>query len=318
MEKIKITGIIVSLLVLVILAGCMKDDINLKDPSDYNRPLNIAGPIFKAHFSAKDLLNKLGYEDYIYADTDKLLHAKIDTSFEIVYDDIITFDDLELDVTYSIPSSGESTKALLSFIDTVPATLDDDQRFDSLTMASAFMEIEVHVPNGFTGPYTVSFPEIIKPDGNTFVINGNLADGDKRENVDISGSRLTFIQAIIAGISKSSFRMVTSIDGTPVGTPANTDIRIKFKLHNYKPGEIWGYFGKRNVNNIDITMDLGLSADSTFTDAIQFKTVDLKLATESKFGIPISVLIDSIFFKNRESGDNVLLEKDTIHIEAAK
>lgn len=321
MEKIKSISTIISLAILIVLSGCMKEDIKLKDPSEYNRPLNFAAPIFNAHLSATDLLNQLGDSDIIYTDDDGLIHAKMDTSFEIVYDDIIIFDDLELTVTHSIPTSKKSTQAEISFIDTVPATNEDGQRFDKLTMETAYMDLDITVPLYFTGPYTISFPEIITPDGKALKVEGDLKDGDKSETIDLSGSELTFIQAVIDGVSRSSFTMVTTINGAPTsGDPFFTNVRIDFKLHNYKPGEIWGYFGRKEVNNIDTTLNIDLLSSFNFADAIQFKEINIELETVNKFGVPLSIITDSIVFENTTTGEKVRMKDDEkqIHIEAAK
>lgn len=319
MKSVKLTSIIISLGIVVLLSGCLKDEIVLTDPQNFNRPLNLAAPVFNAHFSAKDLLDKIGSDsiDMIFTDSEGLLHAKIDTTFSKSYDDIIEFDEIMFINFYTIPLLKKSTKAQIPFLfrDTIPASVKDDQRFDSLTMKTAqIMDIVVTAPPGFTGEYTITFPEIILPNGTVLVMKGDIG-GDPSGTTDLTGSTFHFFQD--TKNNKSSFEMVIEGYTELSGVPGGTQLEVSTVIKDFRPDIVWGYFGEVNIIDISEEMDFDFFTDFNFTDMIQFKSVDLKLKAENYFGIPISVLIDSMVFKDTVKGIEVDIDKTALHVNAA-
>ncbi len=305
----KITNILIFLSALLLLSNCIKDEIILKDPTHITRSLNIAGPVFNAYLEAIDLIDKMDSNQFIYVDANGLIHARIDTSFSVVYENIIEFDELTMDKLYDI----NSTKATFEFIDTVPAALIEGQRFDSLTIKNAQMQVEVISPPNFTGSFTLTFPEITTENGNTLKFTNTLG-GTYTNSEDLEGGMLRFFQN---DADISSFKVITTVDAVPDGTPTETELSVSIKMLNFEPAVVRGYFGRMNVIEKKDTMDFDFFKDFDFTDMIQFKDVNLILGIENYFGVPFLASIDSMVFENTESGDNIVINITEVKVDAA-
>lgn len=314
MKNKKIISIIFSLGILFILTGCLKDEIVLNDPQNFNRPLNLAAPIFNGHFSSQDLLDKIGDNEYLSVDSDGLLYIQVDTSTTTSYDEVVQFEDtLKLILPSYDLTTLKSTKAAFNYSDTIPVALIEDQRFDYLTIKYAMMEVTVNSPAEFTGSVKVSFPEITV-DGNVLEFNNSLG-GEYTDSENLTGGTLKFFQN---SSNQSSFSIVVSGDvGTPTGAPSSTSLEVTIKMIDLEPEVVFGYFGSMDLIDQELEMDFDFFGDFDFTDMIQFEEIKMKLKTESEFGIPITVSIDSLVFINSQTGETADMGETVIVLNAA-
>jgi len=284
----------------VMFTNCMEDEIVLSDPSEYNRPMNIAAPVFNAHFSIYDLLDRMDSNNYIYVDDDGLINAKIDTSYEATYDSVIVFNDMKRINNYDITP----VKASLVFHDTIEAGVIEGQRFDKVTIKEGLMSILVESPNGFSGDWTVKFPEIVLEDGDTLTFS-NTIGGINKDSTKLDKGIMKFFQT---DADVSSFEMVTIVNPAITGVPSSTNLRIEVLLNKFEPEYIEGFFGKDEFINIDKEIDFSFFKDMNIHDMIEFKDVQLNLITKNSFGIPITISLDTVLFSNTETGSEVNLQ----------
>jgi hypothetical protein len=313
MKTIKTKNIILLIGILIMFSGCMKDEVVLKDPQKYTRALNLAGPVFNAHFVAQDLLDKLGDNEYVYVDKEGLIWAKADTSYSTSYDKIVKYDSLEYKKIYDLNAIGgkKSTNKIFSYRDTITASVIPDQRFDSLTMQIAKMEIAIKSPTEVSGNYQVTFPEITDANGVILEFDGILGGTDVQSK-PLDNGILRFFQD--PNTNKSAFEMVTEGSATINGIPSSTDLEISIKIIDFLPEKVWGYFGRQNTFQERDTMDFDFLND--YADMIQFKHVNMTLQIQSYFGSPVSFTIDSVLFSNTTTGDVVHMPDTAIHLRA--
>jgi len=297
------TLIIVLSIALTALNSCIKDEIVLEDPWDFNRPLNLAAPVFNAHFKAKDIIERLGDNDYVYVDDEGVITAQIDTTFEKTYDDIISLDEITFDKKYNIDPALKASKAYFEFYDTIQTNLESDVRLDSSLITSELMQIAVAPPSGFTGDWTISFPGITDKDGNVLSFSGSL---DKPETIETTLQEI-WIKFVKDGEDISSITMIISVNAYANGIPADTQLSVSIKMLNIVPLKLFGYFGcdTLNVQNGDI--DIDLFNDNDLLDAITFKDIRLILVTNNKFGIQAGISLDTVLFSKQSTGEELLL-----------
>ncbi|MCK9205750.1 MAG: hypothetical protein M0P66_01435, partial [Salinivirgaceae bacterium] len=180
--------IIQAVVLIIFFAGlqaCLKDEIVIKDPMKFTRPLNLAAPIAKIQVSAQDLLEKIDTSSFFFIDNDGLIHFQIDTSFSAEWTDLIEFDDMSLTQSYDI---NPNKKVVKEFTDTIVINLDRSQRFDSLFLNNALLDLSVTTPNGLTGNYSISFPELFDDAGQMVVFNGSLGT-PATESIDLKNGK---------------------------------------------------------------------------------------------------------------------------------
>ncbi len=293
-------------LAIILLTGtivsCIKEDVVLKDPQKYTRPLNFAGPVANVHFGAKDLLEKIDSTSFFQIDDEGLIHFRYDTAFSAEWTDLIKFDDLSLSVNYDIKPA--KAAAPIFFTDTIVANLDPNQRFDSLTIEEAQLSLSIVVPTGFTGTWDVEFPEILTATGQTAKFSGNLNVNDS-SSIPLDGGKMIFLNE--AG--KSFFTIVTTVNVTNMnGNPANTDLGVTVTMGNLLPKIVFGYFGEIDVFNQKQELQIDFFQTMNITDAIEFREIAMEVSIDNYFGIPLGLYFDSLLFTNELTNETVDVE----------
>ncbi len=279
--------------ILIMFNSCIKEDIII-DP-DYSRPINIAAPAYKAHFSAKDLLDEISDNDYIYVDETGLIISRlVDTTFSLNIDEIIEFKDITVDYNYDIDPNLKSTNKVYSFVDTITPDLKKDQRIDSILLNNGNLEITVNLPSGFTGTWNVEFPEITLADGKTVSFSGTIG-GQETQDLSLSGASVIFFQN---DNDESSFRMNTTIDATATGTPTSTTFDISFRMTNTLPEKLFGYFGSDTITKHEGNIDITFFDTNEYLNDFEFKDVKLSLVNENNIGVSIASSLDTVIFSN--------------------
>ncbi|MFA6400940.1 MAG: hypothetical protein WCX31_04845 [Salinivirgaceae bacterium] len=281
------------------IMSCMQEDVVLKDPQKYTRPLNFAGPVANIHFGAKDLLEKIDSTSFFQIDEEGLIHFRYDTAFSAEWEDLIKFDDLTLSVNYDIKPAKAAVPVV--FTDTIVANLDPTQQFDSLTIEEALLSLSIVVPTGFTGTWDIEFPEILIATGEAAKFSGNL-NVNHSSSIDLTGGKMLFLNEN----GKSFFTIITTVNVTNMnGNPANTDLGVTVTMGNLLPKTMFGYFGEIDVFKQQQELQIDFFQNMNISDAIQFKDIKLEVSVDNYFGIPLGLFFDSLLFTNELSGESV-------------
>lgn len=295
-----IQKIIIAILIAVVTGSCMKEDVVLENPQNYNRPLNLAAPLVNIHFGAKDLLERIDTSAFIQTDDKGLLHFRYDTTFFAEWDDLINFDDLSYSANYDI-SPLNNVPMPFTFTDTVVANEDPTQRFDSLTIKQAIMKLSLSCPPGLTGRYEVTIPEILKPDGLPVVFKGALG-GVITTNEDITNGRIIFSH--VPG--KSFYRLVITVYvNKPSSPPVHTNLGITATIDDLLPKTLFGYFGQTDVFHKQHEIAIDFFNKMNFSEMIQLKEISMDISVDNYFGVPIMLNFDSLLFTNETTGQAV-------------
>lgn len=299
MNKI-INNTVVAVLLAISLNSCIKEDVVLENPQNYNRPLNFAAPLVNIHFGAKDLLERIDSSSFFNTDEQGLLHFRYDTTFNAGWDDLIDFDDLSYSANYDI-SPLNNVPMPFTFIDTVVANEDATQRFDSLTIEKAMMRLSVSCPPGLTGRYEIMIPEILKSNGMPVVYKGAFS-GETTINEDIARGRIIFSH--IPG--KSFYQLVIKVYvDKPTVPPLHTNLGITSEIVDLLPKTLFGYFGQIDVFHKQHEIAIDFFKKLNFSDAIQLKEVSMDISVDNYFGVPLMLIFDSLIFTNETTGQAV-------------
>ncbi|OFX56947.1 MAG: hypothetical protein A2W84_01275 [Bacteroidetes bacterium GWC2_40_13] len=308
--------IIQAVVLIIFFAGlqaCLKDEIVIKDPMKFTRPLNLAAPIAKIQVSAQDLLEKIDTSSFFFIDNDGLIHFQMDTSFSAEWTDLIEFDDMSLTQSYDI---NPNKKVVKEFTDTIVINLDRSQRFDSLFLNNALLDLSVTTPNGLTGNYSISFPELFDDAGQMVVFNGPLGT-PATESIDLKNGKM-----ILSNEDGKSFFRITTVANVDVPTtpPTGTNMDVTMNMRNFEPEVVFGYFGKREVINQTQEMDFDFFNNFDFTELVQFKDIRMDVTINNYFGVPIGVYIDTLLFENtvKQEVVPVSIDGDSVMVDAAQ
>lgn len=317
MIKSVLQKLLIGALPLAMLIGCMDDAVEIKDLK-YDRPLNVAGPLGGVNLSVKTLLEKLDSLSYIYADNEGLLHVQVEDSFNVAYDDVIEFNELNTTYTYDI---NPNVKTVLGpFVDTLVVNVlsigEDNQRFDSLTIETADILFDITLPPQYEGNYTITLPEVKKADGTTVSLSRDFSNTSAIDPIDLAGGRIGFQNLN----GKSFITIITDVEVTNTnGNITNTDMNVVLELQSMTPYEVFGYFGK--INAIEQKQEQEFNFFETFdlSEVAQFKDITLELSIDNYFGLPMGLYIDSLAFENTKTGsvENIVIDDNSIEITPA-
>ena len=301
---LKILFYFANFILLLSFTGCVKENILLTDPSDFNRPLNLAAPVFNAHFEAVDIIDRIGENDYIFIDEDSLITAVIDTTVSVSYDDVIEIKDFSCQKNYDINPNLKSAEFEFHFSDTIRSEIEAGRRIDSLIVSTGFLELRVQTPDNFTGTWMISFPDIINSDGNLLVFRGSF-DGISESVIELDDTKFTFFQD---KDSVSAVRMITDIDAEADGIPANTEFSVSIEVRDVVPYSVFGYFGNDTIKVTQDELTFDFFNDGNFSDMLTFKDIRLSLITGNSFGIPVAISLDTAIFSKESTGEELLLQ----------
>ena len=299
MNKI-IQKINIAILIAVVSGSCMKEDVVLENPQEYNRPLNFAAPLVNIHFKAKDLLERIDTSAFFKVDDQGLLHFHYDTAFTAEWDDLINFEDLSYSANYDI-SPFNNVPMPFTFTDTVVANEDATQRFDSLTIEEAVMRLSMSCPPGLTGKYEITIPEILRPNGLPVVFKGNLGN-EITTDEDIANGRIIFSH--VPG--KSFYTLVYKVYvDTPKAPPLHTNLGITAEIVDLLPKTLFGYFGQIDAFHKQHEISIDFFKEMNISETIQLKEITMDITVDNYFGVPLKLLFDTLLFTNETTGKAV-------------
>ena len=302
---------------LTTMSSCIEDEIVLEDPGNFNRPLNLAAPVFKAHFMAKDIIERLGDNEYVYVDDEGVITAQVDTSFSTVYDDIVSIDEVTYDKNYDINPLLKTSKVYFEYYDTIHTELEEDIRMDSSLISTELMQVRITPPAGFTGDWSLSFPGITDQDGNVLNFTGDLSQ-PKFIETTLNDVWIKFIKD---SENISSFIMKLEVNANANEIPANTNLAVSIKMTDIVPRKLFGYFGHDTISVQEGDIDIDLFKDNDLLDAITFKDMRLLLVTNNGFGIQAGLSLDTVVFSKQSTGEELQLDingNNTIVINQAE
>ncbi|NPA37377.1 MAG: hypothetical protein GXO47_11065 [Chlorobi bacterium] len=290
--------------ILVFFSGCVTDDVILEDPS-FDRAVDIAAPVFNAHFEAIDLVDRIGEDDYIYVDENGLINGAIDSAFTVEYDDVITVDDFFYNTSYDLSSYLKASDLTYHFTDTIESELETDKRLDSVVVNTGILELKVTTPEGYTGTWTITFPGIVTSDGDTISFTGSFNGEEQQSIINLDNNTIEFFQN---DNGVSSVRMITSIDVSVDEIPADSEFSIWVAVKNIDPYAIFGYFGTETLNVVTDEITFDFFDDDNFSDLLTFKDVNFSLVTTNRFGVPLAIVLDTVVFSNDSTGEELYLQ----------
>lgn len=302
----------VALIILLLGVGCKKDDLTIK-PEITNK-IQLPLPIIKsAQFSARDLIKQLDSTaaQYLYVNEDSLIHFAFDTSFNAEWSDLVTLNEFTKSQQYDLNPFKKEINFDTTFVDSILVNFIAGQRFDSVTIATAGIDISVTTPDGFTGSFDLSLPGLIK-NGQPYVIHRNNFGETFTQSDVLDGSLLKFVH-----INGNSYLLVeTHINAEPQGIPTNTIFSYDLTFTDLRPNLIFGYFGTMDVISQKQSFDFDFFETLDLGAAIKFKAMEVVIGINNYFGIPLGIKVDSMaFFKQGENPVTVSL--DSIIIDPA-
>lgn len=312
MKRANLLHILFGTLLFVSVQGCIKDEILIKDPGKFTRPINIGAPIGQIDISAKDLLEKIDSTSFFEIDDDGLIHFRLDTSFTAEWTDLISFEDMSLIQQYDI---NPTTKIVKSFVDTIVVNFDRTQRFDSLFLKTADLHLSITTPNGLTGSYMVSFPEIFDSNGDSVVLNAALG-ANANETFDLANGKMVLGNKN----GKSYFLIRTTVDVNEVANlPGNTNLELQMNMQNFVPEVVFGYFGKVEAIHTEQDLEFNFFDAFDFSEMVEFKDIAMDITINNYFGVPLGLYIDTLVFENTTKNTTlpVTINGDSIIIDAS-
>lgn len=306
--------IIISALVFIgILWSCKKDDLTIKP--EFTRKIGFEAPIIKSvKIVAEELIEKLDSASlkFLYIDENNLINFKYDTTFSNEWSDLVEFNELTLDKNYQIITPIKA-KADTVFYDSIPINFLEGQRFDSISIATANLELEMRVPDDFIGNYTIGFPGLIKKNGKTVEYTEKDFENSSSTSEDLANSDLYF-----AHRDSNSYLVIKTVVSVPsIKSPKDFNFGFTFNMTNLKPDRVYGYFGTMDVIDQAQEFNLGFFEGLNLPAEIRFKAMSINIGINNYFGVPLGVRIDSLLFlKQGEEPVEVLI--DDIVIESAE
>lgn len=300
MKKIYFVSSVAMLILL--LVGCMKKDIEVKNPSEFNRPLNLAAPIFNSNYTVEELLKSIKpvAGQLIYTDKDGLINTKIKYDLPTEGIEVVKVNDIS--VSYQNSISGEVT-----INKNVTVLVDKDVKFHEVSIEQGYMSLEFE-KNASPGSYSLKFKNITLEDGSPLVIEGDMDATKTVRDESLNNSKIKFEDS-----PKNSFPAEMTFNSKGNTYTVKVDIKVKFT----KIAEVKGYFGKKELETREEEIDIDFFGNNDFLDAFEFKTINLLVKTESKLGVPLEVNTEILKFINTEKSKEKVINMPKLNINSA-
>ena len=321
MKKIIFFGI--TGLILFSFNSCFKDDVIIDTDkiSEFDRPLNLAGPVVVLEKSATDLFDKLseGLKDYIHVDDEGLLYVQYTDSVNVYWDDIVKMEETNQQQNYPIyiPPGQSDLSGSITFVEKIKLNEHSDQQFDSMIVETGNLNLYVDFPSQLSGEVLVSFPEV-SLDGQILEIQFNSSDNTSSAYRSLDGYHVEFLQ----GVDSSYITMqITAQNISSQNASGGTyNIGVSLTIDNIVPEIIFGSFGSSTVVDQDESMSFSMFNDLKVFDMIQFYDIQLDMNFESHYGVSYDATIDDILISSSEKEDTVeiiLMGGNSFLVEAA-
>jgi hypothetical protein len=282
--------------------GCMEDDLKLeKGWDEYNRPVSVGKTqLFTSNMSAIDVLNQINDSTVLITDDEGLIIAKYSQPILAEWYDVAKISNVSLNISHNIDPTG--LKADIIFEDRIKLNLLPQQRFDSILLNDATLNVSVDWPEGIVGNYTVTFPDIVK-NSNPLIFTHDpatdLVAAERLPNYYIYPRR---------GIDSSYVRIqikATINSVSPLATSTVVSAQIQFE--SLTPEVLWGNFGVTNVLDQDFDMSFNFFEGYDLFHGIEFTGMYAKLDIKNYTGTPYNVVLPSAVFKRKKNGETVNL-----------
>lgn len=309
MKKISVISLFVAS--MLIMAACMKDEIDVKDTT-YNRSLNFAAPVFNVAADYMTIFNSLSdksqHESIIYADDDGMLYVEYSTDYSVRWNSIVNLDTYNDSYSISVPTvSGENVNQLFEFPHKMNA--DNTTRIDSVIISKAKLKLSASALP-IAGTATLKINELS--------INGNILstsweiDEGLEQTIDLSGYYLKPKQVADSSYTNCKIRMVGVCDKTAV-----TDFNFKIEMVDIDPKVAFGFFGQNEVFNQSGMQHLGFFSEYKVPSAIKLKGMRINLTVDNHTGTSFNLQMDDMHIKcdDDETIDVRFLENNNIFVD---
>jgi hypothetical protein len=306
-------------LVTLSMGGCV-DTINTNDiATEYNRPYSLAAPLVNIRASGASLFDKLEEEMLIGEYDDGSLYGFFKTNVEIGLPNVLTFSDQHADLVLPafkspyLVSTGTSKVTSKLKMNDIPSV-----RYDSLTFYTGQMGYDIKLPANTTGTLKIEFPELYDTSNQRLVISTPItaAKTQYTGTTDLSQYKVKFAH----GVDSSYFRAITTI--TFINTPSNVNAtsEFHFTLSQISPEVVFGFFGKRLVNNGLPMLVVDIFDKNHLGEIVEFADLHINVVTENHVGASFAIGVKDLAVKNTETQESKSLtftESDTRILRAA-
>ncbi len=292
-----------SLLCLLVISSCIKDEIEVKDLS-YNIHPEFGVPIATAHIAADRLIQNFDEDGYIQTDANGQIHLLYrDTLKEISAGDLLNVSDQQFSDTADL-SALEYTQLIgtgsvtIQDDKTFPLNLEEGDKLDSIRFQNGNLNLNIHTAGSF--PISGSL-HIYNPD-NTEVISIDFSDNTPpiaiENTVDFTNLlfELTHNEEISNGL-----RIAYDITLTNENGGTSEPVYIDLSLRDFSIKSAGGYIVPREFNLNDQDVALNLFNDPP-VGSIRIEDPRLNFNIDNGFGIGLGIRVYSLFGKNANNG----------------
>ena len=316
-KKIRFSGSIILILLILIVNSCRKDDMLIEEPN-FNRPVNMSSPYFNIFFDATNLVDFIDDIEYLHVDeSDSSLYFSYEMSLDQSFDQILTIEGFTLPNTVQISEISNNVNIKMDTIITFeyPFKAPNGMDLDRIILEEGDLNIDVIAPDNCRGSYEVSFTTFSDDIGNIIVNSNKFHNG--ASSVSLDNGEMSFVKrndSLIIPIKVHI--LIDSLSGT-----SSTDIfNVNTTLSGVKPLFVDGYFGQQTLINYKSSKGIALPLDYDFIEKIALKELMLDVELDNYIGVPLSLYLDSTIFKKTDKSSEVFLElgdNNSIDIQGA-
>ncbi len=284
----KISKKIYPCLIALVLAAssCKESDINVDNiNNEHNRSLQFTGPIGNAFFTAQDIIDEYGDNNFII-DEDGLIIRTFKKDVYLKWDNLVTLNNIA--ANNSIPVVAESISKTLS--QKIKMNPTPDVRYDEIKLESGQLSLNITVPPAVTtGSIRITIPELKKagvpltylfniiPSKKVYIVNDPLIGDDIIYSHGLDSSYIT-LQTVFADIVS-----------TGIG-----NISASINISDLKAETATGYFGQQVTQVKDASLMYTIYEDYDFKNRVTFGDIQLYVQGINPLGIPVKVKVSNI------------------------
>lgn len=289
-------------IVLIILASCKGDDIiiNTDNPDD-NRILSGALPAINFSYTIADGLKELA-DDRLSVGADGLLSFKSWQDVSIAWEELAAINDVNESWSYSMselvamsPAPPLKATGSISIQEKVKFNTDDEVRYDKGTFKNGDLTISIELSAGFSGPVTISIPEITPLLTETF--NATGFDNSFSKNFSLAGREVNFAQGVDSSYVTLNIESSLSFSDIPSG-----QMKVDFDLADIETEILFGYFGQKQSSIINEVKSIDKMEEDFGLASFELKEISYTLHTNNHMGVPFNIEASNIRFNRVVDG----------------
>lgn len=287
---------------MILLASCKGDDIiiNTDNPDD-NRILSGVLPAINFSYTIADGLKELD-DDRLSVGADGLLSFKSWQDVSIAWEELAAINDVNESWSYSMselvamsPAPPLKATGSISIQEKVKFNTDDEVCYDKGTFKNGDLTISIELPVGFSGPVTISIPEITPLLTETF--NATGFDNSFSKNFSLAGREVNFAQGVDSSYVTLNIESSLSFSGIPFG-----QMKVDFDLADIETEILYGYFGQKQSIITNEVETLDKMEEEMGLASFELKEISYTLHTNNHMGVPFDIEASNIRFNRVVDG----------------